>query len=35
MAVEYREEDDTYFERRRVDNQTIELGINYYDEKCL
>ena len=32
MAVEYRAEDDTYFERRRVDNQTIELGINYYDE---
>lgn len=32
MAVEYREEEDTYFERRRVDNQTIELGINYYDE---
>ena len=32
MAVEYRAEDDTYFERRRVDNQTIELGMNYYDE---
>ena len=32
MAVEYRAEDDTYFERRRVDNQTIELGINYHDE---
>ncbi len=31
MAVEYREEDDTYYERCRVDNQTIELGINYYD----
>jgi hypothetical protein len=32
MAVEYRAEDDTYFERRKVGNQTIELGINYYDE---
>ena len=32
MAVEYRAEDDTYFERRRVGNQTIELGMNYYDE---
>ncbi len=32
MAVEYREEDDTYYERYKVDNQTIELGINYYDE---
>lgn len=32
MAVEYREEDDTYFERRKVGNQTIELGMNYYDE---
>lgn len=32
MAVKYRAEDDTYFERRKVDNQTIELGINYYDE---
>lgn len=32
MAVRYRREDDTYFEQRRVDNQTIELGINYYDE---
>lgn len=32
MAVEYREEDDTYFERRKIDNQTIELGINYYDD---
>ena len=32
MAVEYREEDDTYFERRKIGNQTIELGINYYDE---
>ena len=32
MAVEYREEDDTYFERRRIGNQTIELGMNYYME---
>lgn len=32
MAVEYREEDDTYYERRRIGNQTIELGMNYYDE---
>ena len=32
MAVEYRAEDDTYYERRRIGNQTIELGINYYDE---
>ncbi len=32
MAVEYRAEDDTYFERRKVGNQTIELGMNYYDE---
>lgn len=32
MAVEYREEDDTYFERRKVGNQTIELGMNYYDK---
>ena len=32
MAVEYRAEDDTYFERRKIGNQTIELGINYYDE---
>ena len=32
MAVEYRTEDDTYFERRKIGNQTIELGINYYDE---
>ena len=32
MAVEYRTEDDTYYERRRIGNQTIELGINYYDE---
>ena len=34
MAVEYRVEDDTYFERRKVGNQTIELGINYYDENA-
>ena len=32
MAVGYRAEDDTYFERRKVGNQTIELGMNYYDE---
>ena len=32
MAVEYRAEDDTYYERCRIGNQTIELGINYYDE---
>lgn len=32
MAVFYREEDDTYYERRKVGNQTIELGMNYYDE---
>ena len=31
MAVIYREEDDTYYERCKVDNQTIELGINYHD----
>jgi hypothetical protein len=31
MAVEYRERDSTYFERRKIDNQTIELGINFYD----
>lgn len=31
MAVEYRIKDDTYYERRRIGNQTIELGINYYD----
>jgi len=32
MAVHYREEDDTYYERRKIGNQTIELGINFYDE---
>lgn len=32
MAVEYREEDDTYYERYKVENQTIELGINFYDQ---
>lgn len=32
MAVEYREEDDTYYERRRIGNQTIELGMNFYDQ---
>ena len=32
MAVEYRREDDTYFTRRRIDNQTIELGINFIEE---
>ena len=31
MAVEYRTEDDTYVSRRRVGNQTIELGMNYID----
>ena len=31
MAVEYRTEDDTYVSRRRVGNQTIELGMNYFD----
>ena len=31
MAVEYRAEDDTYVSRRRVGNQTIELGMNYID----
>lgn len=32
MAVQYREEDDTYYLRERVGNQTIELGMNFYDE---
>ena len=32
MAVHYRAESDTYYERRKVGNQTIELGINFYDE---
>lgn len=32
MAVEYREEDDTYYERRRIGDQTIELGMNFYDK---
>ena len=34
MAVEYRAEDSTYYARRRVGDQTIELGINYFDETC-
>ena len=32
MNVEYREEDYTYYQRCKVDNQTIELGINFYEE---
>lgn len=32
MEVLYRDEDDTYYTRCKVGNQTIELGINYYDE---
>ena len=30
MEVIYREEDETYYQRRKVGNQTIELGINFY-----
>ena len=32
--VIYDEESDTYYQRRRVDNQTIELGMNctYYSK---
>lgn len=32
MEVLYRDEDSTYYQRRRVGNQTIELGMNYYTE---
>lgn len=32
MSVIYREEDDTYYERQKVGNQTIELGMNFYDQ---
>lgn len=32
MEVIYREEDDTYYQRRKVGNQTIELGINFYTD---
>lgn len=30
--VIYREDDDTYYQRRKVGNQTIELGINFYTD---
>lgn len=30
--VIYRGEDDTYYQRRKVGNQTIELGINFYTD---
>lgn len=30
--VIYRDEDETYYQRRKVGNQTIELGINFYTE---
>lgn len=32
MAVEYRAEDSTYYMRRRIGDQTIELGMNFIDE---
>lgn len=32
MAVRYRKEDSTYYERRKVGNQTIELGINWLED---
>lgn len=32
MPVVYREEDDTYYERQKVGNQTIELGMNFHDQ---
>lgn len=34
MSVIYREEDDTYYERQRVDNQTIELGMNFHSQNA-
>ena len=32
MSVYYRRDTDTYYTQRKVDNQTIELGINYLSE---
>ena len=32
MTVHYRKDDATYYERRKVGNQTIELGINWLED---
>lgn len=32
MPVIYRKEDDTYYERQKVGNQTIELGMNFHNQ---
>lgn len=32
MAVHYNAIDDTYYERRQIGNQTIELGINFVEQ---
>ena len=32
MAVHYRKDDATYYERKKVGNQTIELGINWLED---
>lgn len=34
MPVVYREEDDTYYERQKVGNQTIELGMNFHNQNA-